>query len=658
MKKKAAKKSWGFDPKNIDSSIRPQDDFYHFANGGWIKRHKIPADESRWGAFNILRYNTEHQLYAIVITLLKKGHKKGSPEQLIADMYRSALDMKRRNALGSKPLQPLVKKIRAIADTDSLVDTIATLHKVGIAVPWEFYLDQDSKNSARYLLHLTQDGLGMPEREYYLSAGAEQKRVRDAYLKHIEKVMRLSGRMPKEAKRAVAVILDIETKLAKASMKKEDMRDSEKTYHKWSVAKLQKGVPQVDWRRYLHTLGAGELRDINVGQPEFFKAAGKMLETVPIEDWKIYLEWHLFNEFAGLLSAPFVKENWEFYARVLTGAKKMRAPWRRALGAVNGAVGEALGKLYVERHFTKAAKRRMDELVDDLFDAYEARIKQLDWMSPQTKQRALVKLRAMNRKIGYPEKFETYSGLRIVSDDFFGNAMRAHEFYHRKAMRRLHKPVDRKEWLMTPQTVNAYCHFNLNEIVFPAAILQPPFFSLNADDAVNYGAIGSVIGHEITHGFDDQGSKFNAKGNMISWWTKVDRKRFEKKANILVNQFNQYRIGDGVKANGQLTLGENIADLGGASIALDAYRNHLRKVGDRRVGTFSPEQRFFFGFAQCEQEVARPEFKKFAALVDPHSAAEHRVNGPASNLEAFYEAFGVKKGDTLYRSPSQRAKIW
>ena len=650
---------WGFDPKNIDSAVRPQDDFYLYANGGWLKQHTIPADESRWGAFNILRYNTEQQLHALVLDMVnKKSPKKDSDEQRIADMYRSAMDMKRRNTLGVKPLAPWLAKVRAISTREELLSVIGQLHHYGIAVPWEFYIDQDAKNSAKYLLHLTQDGIGMPEREYYLSNAAEQVRVREAYMKYVKKILTLSGMTPTAAARARDVVLKIETRLARASMKKEDVRDSEKTYHKRTLAAFQKEVPQMVWKDYFKHLGAHSITEFIVAQPDFFKEVGRMLVDIDLEEWKTYLEWHLINESAPILSEQFVKTTFDFYSKTLTGSTKMRALWRRSLGAVNGTLGEMLGKLYVERHFTKEAKKRMEILVDDLFGAYEARIKQLDWMSPATKKKAIGKLHAMNHKIGYPTKFDTYKGIEIRADDFFGNFTRSHEYQHAKAMRRLRRPVDRTEWFMTPQTVNAYCHFNLNEIVFPAAILQPPFFTPDGDDAVNYGAIGSVIGHEISHGFDDQGSKFDAKGNMKAWWSTADKNHFTKKAAMLVEQFNKYEVVDGVKANGTLTLGENIADLGGAAIAFDAYQQRLQKTGRTDIDGFTPEQRFFLGFAQAERELARPQFLKMITAVDPHSAGPNRVNGPVSNLEGFYKAFDVKKGDQLYREPKQRARIW
>lgn len=652
------KKSWGFNTRSMDTSVRPQDDFYHFANGNWIKKNKIPPEESRWGSFITLRYNTERQLKAIVEELLaKKKLKNGSPEQLVSDLYRSALDLKTRNSLGPKPIEPLCKEIQSLSSLPELLHIVARLHRTVSSPLWATYLDQDPRNSNKYLLGLAQGGLGLPDRDYYLLDAPEQKRVREAYVVHIKNLLKLFGKKESEITRDAQIIMRLETALAKVSMTKEDARDVDKTTNRRTVGTWSKEVPQIDWKNYFSLLGA-EVKEINVAQPEFLAKMAKMLKSEPLEDWKIYIEWHLLNDAASLLSQKYIEENFNFYGKVMTGTKKIRAPWRRALSAVNGSVGEALGKLYVKRHFPPAAKKEIDTLVSDLFDAYEDRLRKIDWMSKPTKHKAIRKLRAMNRKIGYPTRFRDYKGLKIRPDDYFGNILRSAMCEHRRAMKRLRKPVDRKEWFMTPQTVNAYCHFNLNEIVFPAAILQPPFFDFTADDAVNYAGIGSVIGHEITHGFDDQGSKFDHRGNLKSWWTTKDRKRFEKKAEILVKQFDVCEVIDGVYANGKLTLGENIADLGGLAIAWDAYQLHLHKTGRKNIDGYTPEERFFFGFAQQEREIARKEFMKMAALTDPHAPHFLRVNGPVSNTEAFYSTFGVKKGDKLYREPNKRAKIW
>ncbi len=656
--RKKAKKYWGFDTKNIDRSVRPQDDFYHYANGGWLKRAHIPPEEPRWGSFTILRYRTEQQLHTLVAKILQKKHyRAGSPRQLVADMFRSACDMKRRDALGIKPLAEWRAMVEKVLTRQDLFDLIAKFHVLGVSGFWATFIDQDSKDSSVYRLHLWQGGLGLPDRDYYLENKPEQKRVREAYVAHIRTILKLVNVDKIRIERMVKIVLDIETSLAKASMRKEDTRDAEKTYHKKTIAELLRLSPDIPWKKYFAHTGAQKLAAVIIGQPDFFKDINGLLKHRPLDDLKIYLEWHLINDSSSLLSEKFVRANFNFY-KILTGSKKMRALWRRALGATNATVGEAVGQLYVKAFFSKSAKVAMDALVSDLFDAYEERIKKLSWMSAPTKRKAVTKLRMMSRKIGYPKKWKTYQGLRIKPDDFFGNIKRSSVFEHRRAMRKLRKRVDRGEWHMTPQTVNAYCNFNLNEIVFPAAILQWPFFDPRADAAVNYGGIGAVIGHEMTHGFDDQGSKFDGNGNMHLWWTTQDRKKFMRKADILVEQYNRYIAAGGVAVNGQLTLGENIADLGGVAIAYDAYQKHLAKTSKKDIGGFSPEERFFLGFAQSEQELTREEYSKTIALVDVHSPAPARINGPLANFPPFYKAFDVTKKNKLYRPPAQRAHIW
>lgn len=629
-----------------------------------MKKHPIPKTESRWGSFMMLRYETDKRLRTILHDLENRKAtpygtiKHGSPEQLVRDFYRSGMDMKRRNALGIEPIQKWRDEIQKIGSVKDLLALIASFHRIGVGVLWGGMIDQDSKQNENYIHHLYQDGLGMPDRDYYLKDDAESKRVRGAYTAYMESMWKLIGYPVKEAKRHTEVVMAIETKLAEASMNKVDARDADKTYHKKSVRELSTLAPTVDWKRYFAAIGGRNIASVVAMQPDFLRSVSKLIESVSIADWKVYFEWHLVNDFSGALSPKFIKKSFSFYGTVLTGTKVMKPLWRRTLGTVNGNLGELLGKIYVKRHFSPLAKRRMNIMVDDLFTAYEARLKNLDWMTPVTKRKALRKLRALTRKVGYPDKWKSYKGLLIKADDYFGNIIRTAEFEHRRQMRKLGRPIDRTEWFMYPQTVNAYFSPNMNDIVFPAAILQPPFFSLTADDAINYGSIGSVIGHEITHGFDDQGSKFDHKGNLKSWWTKADRKRFEKKAAIVVKQFDKYTVADGVKVNGKLTLGENIADLGGLSIALDAYKLALKRTGRRDIAGFTPEQRFMFGFSLFERETTRPEFQKTQVLTDPHSPSIFRVNGPLSNLEEFYESFGVQRGDKLYRESKDRTTVW
>ncbi len=607
-----------------------------------------------------LRLDTEKKLRRIVDDLSRgKRPAPGTPEQMVLDLYRSAADLKTRAKLGTKPIEPWLTLVRGIKDREDLEKVIGKLHRIGITAPWSVMIDQDAKDSAKYRLHIVQDGLGMPDREYYLNEDTESKRVRNAYRPYIVAIHRLVGYDRYEATRREAVVMRVETELARHSMDKVSARDADKTYHKKSAKELSALLAGFDWKRYWRLNAIPAPLSVIVMQPNFLKGVSGMLRRVSLNDWKVYLEWQLVNDMAGILTPAFVRTSFSFYGTALTGTKVMKPVWRRALSAVNGNLGELLGKVYVSRYFTPEAKKKMNALVDDLFTAYAARIKGIDWMGPATKAKALKKLSAMNRKIGYPDKWKSYKGLVIRPDDLVGNLMRAGEQEHRRQVRKLAGPIDRGEWFMYPQTVNAYFAPNLNDIVFPAAILQPPFFDPRGDMAVNYGSIGSVIGHEITHGFDDQGSKFDEKGNLKSWWTPADRKRFEMRANVVVKQFNEYTVADGVHVNGRLTLGENIADLGGASIAYDAWKLYRDRTGDAAdAGGFSPEQRFFLGFSLFEREKSRPEFQKMQVINDPHSPGKFRINGPASNMEEFYRAFAVTKGDKLYRSPAARAKIW
>ena len=655
------KRGWGFDVRNIDKKVRPQDDFFHYASGGWMKRNPIPKAEPRWGSFTMLRHTTDRQLRVLLKKISEQPRRQrvGAPTDasgMIRDLYRSGVNLGERRRQGLTPLQPLFDRIKGIKNKEGVVRVSAHLERIGAGGMWGTMIDQDMRDSERYIIYLCQGGLGMPDRDYYLKNDTESKRVRAAYAEHLLRLLQLAGRGTR-ARGDALTVLKIETALAKVSMTKEDVRDVDKTYHKKSLPQLKKFTPRIAWEDYFTILGT-KPKEVVVMQPNFLKGAERILNTFPVEAWQTYLSTHVINSFAGLLAPKFVKENFRFYGTTLTGTKHMQPLWRRILRVVNGGLSELFGELYVKEYFPPEAKRKMLGLVDDLFRAYEVRIKSLDWMSAGTKRKAVKKLHHMSRKIGYPERWKTYRGLRIRTDDYVGNVMRACEYEHKRGVRRLAKPVDHKEWFMSPQTVNAYHSSGLNDIVFPAAILQHPFFGLTADDAINYGGIGSVIGHEITHGFDDQGSKFDGKGNRKTWWTKADSRRFTKKAGRLIREFNGYRIAPGVHVNGQLTLGENIADLGGISIAYDAYQQHLRKAPRKTIAGFTPEQRFFLGYAGTECEQERLEFRKTLALTNVHSPSDFRVNGPISNLSEFYEAFGVKKGDKLYRPPHERAKIW
>ena len=643
----------------IDSSHRPQDDFFHFANGGWLKDNPIPKAESRWGTFLELRRTTDKRLHQLLLEVSKqKRVATGSKEQMLRDFYLSGMDMKTRNARGLSPLKDLRKKITSVKDMASLTNTIAELHMKGPAVFFGASVDQDSKKSTAYALHIYQSGLGMPDRDYYLKDDAESVRVREAYKTYMVKLYTMMGEKPAEAKRKMEQQIAFETKLASISMTKEDRHDAEKVYHKKTrkeLRSLMKGFP-ID--AYLKKIGGDEVKYVIAMQPKFLSGLATLLAKTPLETLKNYMEWQLVNVYAGYLSTPFIKARFAFYGTTLSGTHTMQPLWRRVMGSTNKSLGDLLGQLYVEKYFSPEAKHQMEEMVSDLFRAYAMRIKAVSWMSEATKKKALKKLNAMNTKIGYPKKWRSYKGLVVKSDDYVGNEMRSGLFEHRRNMRKLGKPLDRDEWHMYAHTVNAYFAPNLNDIVFPAGILQPPFFIPSGDPAVNYGAIGSVIGHEITHGFDDDGSKFDHLGNMKDWWSKDDRKRFMALAKRIEKQYDSYTVADGVKVNGRLTLGENIADLGGVSIALDAYRLRYGHSDTPDTHGYTPTQRFFLGFALFEREHSRKETEKLLAINDPHSPSLFRINGVVTNVEDFYLAYNLKKGDGLYKVPSERTKIW
>ncbi len=642
------KRGWGLDTKNIEHSIRPQDDFFRHVNKRWIDQNPIPKEESWWGSFLVLRRKSDDQVRGIMKDIVR-GDIKGDAATLIRNFYLSGIDMKRRNALGVKPLAEWLRKINAISDTESLMRTIGELHAIGSSAFWDVSVGADAKDSMKNVFYFSQDGISLPDRDYYVNNDAESKRIRAAYVTYIE-------RMSARAKLTLSP-LGIETALAHVSTDKVTLRDPEKNYYPYTSAKLSKISP-LPWAQYFKGLGMKTPHHFIVCQVGFMKGAAKIIATTPLEEIKSYLAWHLVNTFTPYLSHALVKEKFVFYGTALSGTAHMRPLWRRVQTAVEAHIGEELGRIYVERHFTRESKRKIDALVSNLFVAFEKRIRALEWMSPVTKRKALHKLRTMDRKIGYPKKWKSFKGLVIKSNDYCGNAIRTNLFETKRAFRKIGKKVDRAEWHMTPQTVNAYYNPRANEIVFPAAILQWPFFDAHADDALNYGAIGWTIGHEMTHGFDDEGSKFDAHGNLKRWWSAADRAKFDERAHVLKRQFDAYEVLPGTHVNGALTLGENIADLGGVAIAYDAYQEQLKKTGRKDIDGYTPEQRFFLSLAQGECEHSRTERIRTMAAVDPHAPPKFRVNGPVSNLDEFEQAFKVTKSDALYRSPTKRARIW
>lgn len=648
-------------PKDFDTTTRPQDDFYQYISGGWFKKNSIPEDQARWGAFHILREQSQKQLKKIILDIEKKSERsRNDEEKKILALYKGVVNMRKRNRVGIAPLLPIFDMIDTIETKEELSTLFAEIHILGVGAPWGSYIEEDSKKSDRMVFHLTQGGIGVPNRNYHVKKDKESKRIRAAYVAYMKKVLKHAKLYKqKEIETIARNILKIETKLALASLPPEEMRDPVKLYNKFTQAGLQKKYPCINWKEYLDGLGVPKQarNHIIVDTPKFFVEVCKVIETTSVTQLKNYLKWHFLDDYSGSLGQEYVDANFAYGGVAIQGLKKQPDLWKRGVGAVNGAMGDALGKLYVKKHFPPKAKQEITKLVRNLIIAYRKRINDLDWMSAATKKKALKKLKTTQLLLGYPTKWESYTHLEI-GDVHAENVLAVARFDHQDEMKRLTKPTDRNYWHMTPPTVNAYYNPNLNQIAFPAGILQPPFFYFGDDEAVNYGAIGMVIGHELTHGFDDSGSHYDEFGHLKNWWTKDDKRKFTKRTKILVDQFNGFTVGDGVSVNGKLTLGENIADLGGLVIAYKAFQIAQKGKQQRKKYGLTPTQRFFAGYAITERELTRPEFLKLIALTDPHSPSKFRVNGPLSHMEEFYEAFDVKEGDKLYREEKARAKIW
>ncbi|MFC5472665.1 M13 family metallopeptidase [Paraherbaspirillum soli] len=655
----AAPLSTGIDMRNADLTVRPQDDFYSYVNGTWMKNTEIPADKSSWGAFYELRENSLTQLHTIVDTVSQgKNIKPGSNEQKIADMYASYMNEPALEELGIKPLAAEFAKVDALKDKKQISGLIAYLNRVGVTAPYDLGIHTDAKDSSKIIADLGQSGLGLPDRDYYLKADdAKLKDTLDKYLAHIEKMLTLAG--DKAAHKNAASIVALETELAKVQWTKVENRDPVKTYNKVELAQLHTLAPNIEWDGYL---SGTELKDkisyLVVSQPSYIKGFDKVLQKTPLSVWKAYFKWHVLSSFAAELSKPYVDENFAFYGVVLRGVPENEPRWKRGVKMVEGSIGEGLGKLYVEQFFPPENKARMEKLVGNLITAYDQSIAGLDWMSPATKKQAQKKLSTLMLKIGYPDKWRDYSSLTIKRDDLVGNVMRANNFEFKRNIDKLGKPVDRTEWGMTPQTVNAYYNPEFNEIVFPAAILQPPFFNAKADDAVNYGGIGGVIGHEISHGFDDQGSQYDEVGNLRDWWTKEDHEKFAVKTKALVAQYNAYSPVPGYKVNGELTLGENIADNSGLAIAYKAYHLSLGGKPAPVIDGLTGDQRLYLGWGQVWRGKVRDAQAIVYVKTDPHSPPRFRGNGTLENQPGFYSAFDVKPGDKMYLPPEQRVIMW
>lgn len=648
------------DPANMDLTVIPGNDFYEYANGNWLKNNPIPPEYSRWGAFEILREQNWKDLRTIFQeAAAKKDAETGSKWQKIGDFYYTGMDTIKIETEGVLPLAGLFKKIDDMKTPKDVQDVIAYFHRQGITPSFSLFSEQDKKNTDRVIAWLYQGGLGLPDRDYYLKDDQRSREIREAYVKHVTNIFKLMEDSPETAGKNASTVMNMETQLARASMTRLELRDPKATYHKMTLKELDRMTPYFDWTTYFKNVGLGDPGDINVAQPKFFKETNKMIKKIPVKDWKTYLRWHLIHESAPYLSSKFVDENFAFFGTFLSGTKKLLPRWKRVLNTTSRNLGELVGQIYVERYFPPESKTRMVQLVMNLKSALKNRIQNLDWMSEETKEKALAKLNAFGIKIGYPDKWIDYSSLNIKKDAYVLNVIRASQFETHRDLNKIGKPVDPTEWGMTPQTVNAYYHPFRNEVVFPAAILQPPFFNPEADDPVNYGAIGVVIGHEMTHGFDDQGRQYDAKGNLNDWWTKEDEKLFNERTQLLVNQFNQFTPVDTVHINGKLTLGENIADLGGLNVAYDALQRALDKNPPKaEIDGFTPDQRFFLGYAQVWRNNIRKKNLLLRLKTDVHSPGKYRVLGSLSNLKAFYTAFNVKKGDKMWRPESERAKIW
>ena len=646
----------GINKKNMDTLVSPGDNFANYVNGTWYKNTKIPADKASYGAFDLLYDQSQKDVKSIIEDAAKGDNADGSDKQKIGDYFAAFMNRKDRDAKGIKPIQPDLKAIDLIANYTDLANYFGISNRTGVTVPISIFVSQDSKNPNEYALTTWQSGINLPEREYYTSTDAKMTDIRKKYLAHIEKMLQLCNiENPTEN---AAKVMALETTIASSHMKKEDTRDVVKLYNKYNTADLKTLMPDFDWKAMLKTAGMDKEKTIIISQVENTKSLNNIIKNTPLDTWKIYLKWGLINRNANRLNSALDKQDFEFYSKILYGVEKPEEDWKRAVNAVNGALGEMVGKVYVEKHFSPEAKERMVTLVKNLLKAYTESIKRLDWMSADTKKQALAKVDKFMIKIGYPDTWRDFSALKVSKNDLYGNAVRANEFEYKRELDKLGKPVDRTEWGMTPQTVNAYYNPSLNEIVFPAAILQPPFFDLNADDAVNYGGIGAVIGHEIGHGFDDQGATFDGDGVMKNWWTPNDLTAFKAKTNALVAQYNGFKAFPDLNVNGDFTLGENIGDLGGLSIAIKAYKASLNGKEAPVMDGFTGMQRVFLGWGQVWGEKAREEAIRSQIAGDPHSPAKFRINGVVRNIPEFYEAFKIKSTDSLYLAPEKRVKIW
>lgn len=659
-----AKEIIGINLNHMDKTVKPSDNFFRYVNGTWLDNTEIPADRTRWGSFDELREKTDKDMMEILKEALKNPtYTSDSDQGKALNLYRSVMDTITRNKQGVKPLKPFLDKINDVKSVNDLNNLLIEMETQGGIGFLGVGVGTDAKNSNRNVINVGLGSLGLPDRDYYVSEDKDSKEKREKYVAHVARMFAYLGEKPAVAQANAQKVLELETAMAKPRLDRVERRDRRKTYNPMTIAELQKLMPTVNWTNYLTKVGLPVVDTLIVSQPRYMTELETIFKENKVDHWKAYMRWTLLNRSAGMLSTEIGNANWEFYGKTLTGAIKQRPFEERALQTANGALGEALGKIYVEKMFPKEAKEKARKMIQNVFLAYENRINNLPWMAKSTRENAIAKLKKINVKIGYPDKWKDYSKVVIVSPTqggtYFENMKNITKWRNAENFAKLNKPVDKTEWGMSPQTVNAYYNPSFNEIVFPAAILQPPFYDYRADEAVNYGGIGAVIGHEISHGFDDSGSRYNADGNLVNWWSEEDLKQFTELGGALADQYSQLEPLPGIFVDGKFTLGENIGDLGGVSAALDGLRIHLKQAGNPGlIDGFTPEQRFFISWATIWRSKARDEAIKNQVKTDPHSPGQYRAYVPLQNVDAFYEAFNIKPGDGMYLVEDKRVKIW
>jgi putative endopeptidase len=656
--KKDATLSAGIDVANLDTTVSPKVDFYQYACGGWMKNNPLTGEYARFGSFDKLAENNKKQLKGLIEELAAKPASKGTVEQKIGDVYNMAMDSTKLNSDGFKPIQTDLKKISGIKNVADIQKIIPELFLSGLDPYFSVFVAADPMNSSLEMVQTYQSGISLGQRDYYLENDAHTKDIRDKYKAHVVKMFELVGFTPADAQKNMEAVMTIETRLAKASYDKVKLRDPHANYNKMTVADLQKLVPEIKWNEYFNALGLKNIKDISVSQKESLVEVGKIIATEPIASQIAYLQWKLIDQSASYLSDPIYAQNFDFYGKTLSGKKEQSPRWKRAVGTVDGVLGEAVGQMYVKKYFPAEAKERMLKLVHNLQETLGERIKALSWMGDSTKVKAIEKLKSYIIKIGYPDKWRDYTDLNITKDTYYANIQRAEKFEHAYRFAKAGKKVDKSEWQMTPQTVNAYYEPSTNEICFPAGILQYPFFDMKADDAFNYGAIGVVIGHEMTHGFDDQGRQYDKDGNLKDWWTAQDGKKFDARSKVMSNYFDSIFVAPGVHGNGKFTLGENIADHGGLQISYQAFKKATAGEPLSKKDGFTPEQRFFLAYANVWAGNVRPEEILKRTKSDPHALGKWRVDGALPQIQAWYDAFGIKEGDPMFVPVAKRVSIW